>query len=63
MIIVRLVLKRFQHIVQVRYLKKCLKILSIERPTCGAKSPSSDFCVGFLKHNEKEHIEKDNDKT
>ena len=43
--------------------KKCLKIISIERPTGGAKYPSSDFCVGLLKHNEKEHNEKDNDKT
>ena len=47
MIIAWLVLKRFQHMVKVRYKKKCLKIINIERPTWWRKVLSSDLCVGF----------------
>ena len=36
-------------------LKKCLQIISIERPTVGAKCYLLIFCVGFLKHNEKDN--------
>ena len=58
MIIVPIVLKSFQHMVKVKNKKKCLQIISIERPTVGAKYYLLIFCVGFLKHNQK-----DNNKT
>ena len=48
LIIVWLVLKRFQDIVQVRYRKKkCIKLINIKRPSVGGKDYLLLFVLAF----------------